>query len=1048
MRDAGWRRYLILAATAALGLFAACGDGEEPGTDGPIMDRVEADLDRFTGPGVPGAAPSRAYRVTDEADLIGGPSATGRVGDYMIENGVVRFLIESDYRGMSPCPWGGNIIDADIQRDGEPGRDLTGESCLMFNIGQTLRPVDYEILADGSDGQAAIIAVTGYTTTLDFLNIRAMAEGFVPGLGALLRINPDGDLPLTVTVYYVLRPGERQVAVVSAVRNDGDEELLMTVGHLIIAAGNTDYYNPLSRTQGFGYRSLGVDNIAAEFMTYIAQVGPDNTTAIVPEPYAEIDAALPVGAGYTQVSGAAVTLFGNTDLLGTLTGTLASLRGRPGTLVLQPGESDVRVHWQLVGDGNLDTVAREIWPLLDVPTGTVTGQLSGPNAAGVRITAVTPDGQGYNQTWTAADGSYELVVPVGDYSIIARRPFHTTHEREDVSVSAGQTVTANLAAPAQGTITVQVRDPDGSPVPAQVLLLCDGACPTDRETGAEANLSQNPVPAGTTRVLATGADGNVTFTAAPGTWRVHVNRGITWSSWPPIDDADAGLITLGDGGTETVTAEIAQVVQQGGVLSGDFHVHALGSPDSPITQADRVANMVAAGVDFIVSTDHDVITDFAPTIEALGLTAWIRSIIGDEMTTPEQGHFNSFPLQRDEEDRLGGALDWGRGEDNGMLIGEIFEWAHAFPGEQVVQMNHPWAGMGAIGNLKIDPLLGTSAADPVTLRLDPPDTTGLLPGDTGLWSEDFTAIELMNGHDMGSYWEAFRWWLTMIGRGFTPTGTAVTDTHQINPDLGGVPRAFVFVPSANDSVATFNEAITITAINQGRLIGSNGPFFRARVETADTDAVVGETMTLGTDNEPLLVVDIEIPEWMIVDTVQVYMNVEEGIFSAPGAGIDSPLPPTLETTFLLDPATDLHVVATGNAEHRAWRRQVTLPLGEIDRDTYVIVVVTQTDETVSSMYPVVPRQSLRPYAFSNPIYIDADGGGYNNYPLQALVNAQKDNQATLGSLDPAVRAATLRAERVAYMREHLEEHHGFEWDGVEFSPRVMAAIFEWATCTH
>ena len=51
-----------------------------------------------------------------------------------------------------------------------------------------------------------------------------------------------------------------------------------------------------------------------------------------------------------------------------------------------------------------------------------------------------------------------------------------------------------------------------------------------------------------------------------------------------------------------------------GALSGDFHVHGAASYDSSIPDQDRVFSFLAAGVDVIVATDHDVVTSYDETI--------------------------------------------------------------------------------------------------------------------------------------------------------------------------------------------------------------------------------------------------------------------------------------------------------------------------------------------------------------------------------------------------------------------------------------------------
>ena len=97
-----------------------------------------------------------------------------------------------------------------------------------------------------------------------------------------------------------------------------------------------------------------------------------------------------------------------------------------------------------------------------------------------------------------------------------------------------------------------------------------------------------------------------------------------------------------------------------GVVSGDFHVHGGASFDSSIPDLDRVVSFLATGVDVIIATDHNVVTNYASTLATLGATNSIIVIPGVEQTPnilwyyvpgdtfPKTlGHFNFWPLVPD-----------------------------------------------------------------------------------------------------------------------------------------------------------------------------------------------------------------------------------------------------------------------------------------------------------------------------------------------------------------------------------------------------------------
>ena len=105
---------------------------------------------------------ARARRVVTRADLIGGPSALGEVGDYLLENDKIRVIVQDKGFSRGFGVYGGGLIDADLVRPIPPGgaagghgRDQFGE---LFPIAllQALEPNKVEVARDGRDGGAAV----------------------------------------------------------------------------------------------------------------------------------------------------------------------------------------------------------------------------------------------------------------------------------------------------------------------------------------------------------------------------------------------------------------------------------------------------------------------------------------------------------------------------------------------------------------------------------------------------------------------------------------------------------------------------------------------------------------------------------------------------------------------------------------------------------------------------------------------------------------------------------------------------------------------------
>src|SRR5699024_2122679 len=158
---------------------------------------------------------------------------------------------------------------------------------------------------------------------------------------------------------------------------------------------------------------------------------------------------------------------------------------------------------------------------------------------------------------TDADGDYEMVVPAGEYELLARLGMQIHGEAAKANIGVDERAEANLELKDIATIQLSITTPDGEPSPGRVSLLCEGECP-DMPTSLEQDISYDRLPGGFSHVTWAGVDGEVELIVAPGTYRVSVSRGTTWSVWPPSAPDDGGqLVELAEGDTESIQAEIA-----------------------------------------------------------------------------------------------------------------------------------------------------------------------------------------------------------------------------------------------------------------------------------------------------------------------------------------------------------------------------------------------------------------------------------------------------------------------------------------------------------
>jgi hypothetical protein len=357
----------------------------------------------------------------------------------------------------------------------------------------------------------------------------------------------------------------------------------------------------------------------------------------------------------------------------------------------------------------------------------------------------------------------------------------------------------------------------------------------------------------------------------------------------------------------------------------------VGSDDSTLPLPTRVATLLAQGLDVAVSTDHDVLIDYAPVIRRLGLGHLVASVVGAEITSTAReasvphtaGHMNAFPLPVEPLAYRDGAP-----QSEGVRVREIFQAIDDLGGERLVQMNHPRARGGrgkaenyfshlAVAGESFDPTLALEASpNRVLIEPDP---------DTGLRDLDFDAIELMNGPGLVHYHRTRADWFSLLLQGEFRTATANSDSHRLG-QLLGQPRNYVRL--AGDTPRSFDEKSFVRAVREGRVYGTTGPL----LEVSLGDKGLGDTFQ---GRSGALRVEVEAADWVPVSSLRVYVNA------------------VLET--------EVPIRAGETHELRL----------EFAGDSFVTVEVEgEKSETFAVVNP-----GFRSFAFTNPIFVDADADG-------------------------------------------------------------------------
>ena len=296
------------------------------------------------------------------------------------------------------------------------------------------------------------------------------------------------------------------------------------------------------------------------------------------------------------------------------------------------------------------------------------------------------------------DGDFGVNLPPGTYLVVATNEvMSATSAVYRVSIEVGQTHVLNPQIPKSSRLRYRVSDALGQRIESKLVLVpLDEAGQLATGDGARRPaLGESRIGNGI-RHMDFNASGDGVMEIEPGSYRLFVTHGPLYSR--------AELDFSVEAGEEYVAhLTLSEEVDTREWVGIDAHLHAEPSHDSGVKLDRRVVSAAVEGLDLAISTDHDVITDYAPTIKALGLEDRIKSAVGVEVSTLELGHFIAFPLEYDHLDIPDhNAPDWWC-KDGQAIMDELEE--HYEPGQDGVRiMAHPRDGFfGYISQLEVDP---------------------------------------------------------------------------------------------------------------------------------------------------------------------------------------------------------------------------------------------------------------------------------------------------------------------------------------------------------
>lgn len=670
---------------------------------------------------------ARAFKVASRAELIGGPRALGEVGDFILENDRARFLIQDAGFSRGFGVFGGALLDADLVRpeagrgdsEGGRGKDNFGEMFPAFFL-EALEPISVEdentpglfhepieVLSPGGPGQDAVLVVRGLGG--DFLALTQSVNEVLLG--------DDRKIPvLQFETKYILHPGAQYLEMVTRVQNISgdrlefpksllDAEVPTPFGDVVLfGAGNKVF---LPHEAGFDLRyhlediyhagTIALPAFPGLVAEFIASASKDVSYGVMTLPPDETEAAKGV-RNFAAANPQAFPDAGDHSLhvpfiASAFTGVFQVLP--PSEIAPndgQPGGND-EVSFRrvfIVGDGDIASVSDVVYDFVEKNLGgAATGLLQGrvkerqqPRfVEGASVVVLDPQGNKVTQALTNKDGRFDAKLRPGDYQLVVVASGSPVTAPVGVTVAAGETAFTELFVDAAAELVVTVIEPGVGRVPSKVSLVGvagEGTVGLDpKEHLFDLSLGEpfrytdfiadDAGDAATRQYLegfAYGADGVARLKVRPGSYTVFAGRGTEY------DRAEA-TVELKAGVTTALTMEIHRVVDTTGYVGADFHLHSQFSLDSNAPIKERITSYAGEGVEYAVSTDHNFVVDYQPALQQLGIEKHLNTAVGLELTTIDRGHFNGFPLRREE-----GALS--DGNIASRTYGS-FEWAMRTP---------------------------------------------------------------------------------------------------------------------------------------------------------------------------------------------------------------------------------------------------------------------------------------------------------------------------------------------------------------------------------
>ncbi len=394
-----------------------------------------------------------------------------------------------------------------------------------------------------------------------------------------------------------------------------------------------------------------------------------------------------------------------------------------------------------------------------------------------------------------------------------------------------------------------------------------------------------------------------------GRYKVIAWHGIDYDRWEGEVDLGAGR-----GRVELAIPLVRAWDAPGNTLAADMHVHAHGSNDSGMPDVQRALAQLAAGIQVTGISNHNAPGTLADAIHALHAEARIAAVPSIELTA-DPLHVGVYPVPLAPVANVDAIVH--------ADAAKLFAIARAFPGDPIVQLNHP--------RFRVTALYDSQHWDGTSWP--PPFPRG------------FDAVEVLNGFTAFNAAgdrridDSVRDFYTLIDHGWLVAPVGNRDSHDFNWVHDGLARTYVYMPTP------FDQAAFVAAVRARRTVATTGPWLSVDIGGAGPGQIAKAD-----HGQVTLTIDVAQANFVHADRVRVTIGTATG-------------PVVVET-----------IPITGPTLH--WQGPIAVGAA----DTWIGVTADgdtpmPLEQTGSYQKDKWKRAGNTPFAIASPILVDVDGDG-------------------------------------------------------------------------